>query len=75
MSTPTENQIHYCNYASQGDIGLACGPWTEPAWGKINTPRGPGIYFGEDGLDYTFDHPEHVTCPACIAYLKEKGRR
>lgn len=63
--------IHWSDWASQPDIRIACDQtYTTPAWHTKEDPRGsttgtPGVYRGDDGRLYTFEH--EPTCPGCLA--------
>lgn len=55
--------IHYCDWASQPTIHIACSGATEPSW----TEKGPcsHIHVSDDGHLYTFIK-EIATCMQCL---------
>jgi hypothetical protein len=63
--------VHFCDYASQPDIRIACDQkWTTPylAPGEVRIDRFRRVFPGMDGRSYTFEKTR-VTCPKC----KEKS--
>ena len=65
MSLPL---LHWCNWASQPDIGLACGRWTTPEWIQPLV-LAPGVFMDDGGEFYTFDDREDVDCPGCCLVM------
>ena len=61
-------KVHYCDYASQPDIRLACSQvYTTPAWKKTQVLPS-SVYEAVNGELYTFDSAK-VTCPQCRCSL------
>jgi hypothetical protein len=62
--------IHYCNYANQPYVQIACTGLNEYAWGSgRDLPL--EVYETEDGSLYTFEE-KNVTCEACKKLLMQK---
>lgn len=67
----TPRKVHWCNWSSQPDIGIACGRWTRPAWHQQSKAE---PYLDDDGALYAFDDML-VTCSACLVLVEESLRK
>lgn len=69
--------VHYCDWAQEPEIHLACGKWTIPAWGKASKTHPAsglslpdGIFMEVGGGLYTFDKEQQINCEKCLKYTQ-----
>lgn len=68
---PAPRKVHWCNWAGQPDIGIACGRWTTPAHRQ---PHKDEPYLDDHGALYAFNDML-VTCSACLVLAEENLRK